>query len=385
MSDNLVKSAIEVAARMQEGTLQGVLVSEVDLSKNGIAGAHAADATFRRIALHDADASNSLFSRSKFTEASCRKARFDHSVFRGSSFFNCELIEARFNDGMIQGTSFFSSRLGNADFSGCRIQSSTFNSCELFGARFPRALIMNTKFEAQERGNVTLDRADFSNSVIIDCDLMGANLFGANFQNALLVKVDLRHANIAQANFEGAHLVDVQVDMTQLEPAERRMLERAKLDDPWRSHGFMKEILAPYANEELAAMFEYLLRTYVIETAEPTNDADSFVGLIQTVKARHDFPELEHLRIRNGVIQVRMGVGWHELGQPIEGLVDSDDDSPPSRPRAPMVPAQPAEASAKRERGPHTIDDEPRAAARKEQGPPPKVATSKRFRKLELD
>lgn len=385
MSDNLVKSAIEVAARMQEGTLQGVLISEVDLSKNGLAGAHAADATFRRVALHDADATGSIFSRSKFTEASCRKVRFDKGLFRGTSFFNCELIEARFNDCMIQGTSFFTSRLGNGDFSGSRIQSSTFNSCELFGARFPRALIMNTKFEAQERGNVTLDRADFSNAVLIDCDLMGANLFGANFQNALLVKVDLRHANIAQANFEGAHLVDVQVDLTQLEPGERRMIERAKLDDPWRSHGFMKAILAPYANEELGAMFEYLLRTYVIETAEPTNDADSFVGLIQTVKARHDFPELEHIRIRNGVIQVQMGHGWYELGQPIEGAVDSDDDAPPPRPRAPAAPAAatPA-ATAKRERGPLT-DDEPKAAARKEQGPPPKVTTSKRFRKLEMD
>src|SRR5262245_53088422 len=104
MSDHLVKSAIEVAARMQEGTLQGVLVSEVDLSKQGLAGAHAADATFRRVALHDADASRAIFSRSKFAEASGRKARFDHSIFRGTSFFNCELFEARFVDTMLSGT-----------------------------------------------------------------------------------------------------------------------------------------------------------------------------------------------------------------------------------------------------------------------------------------
>ncbi|MBL8787915.1 MAG: pentapeptide repeat-containing protein [Deltaproteobacteria bacterium] len=386
MSENLVKSAIEVAARMQEGTLQGVLVSEVDLSKQGLAGAHAADATFRRVALHDADATRSIFSRSKFSEASCRKVRFDHGLFRGTSFFNCELIEARFVDSMLSGTSFFSSRLGNVDFSGSRIQSCTFNSCELFGAKFPRSLILNSKFEAQERGNVTLDRADFSNAVIIDSDLMGANLFGANFKNALLIKVDLRHANIAQANFEGARLVDVQVDLTQLEPGERRMIERAKLDDPWRNHGFMREILAPYSGEEMGAMLEYLLRTYVIESAEPQSDADSLVGLLQSIKARHDFAELEHLRIRNGVVQVRHGVGWYDLGAPIEGAVESDEDSPAPRPRQSAAPAAPAPTSAaapRRERGP-LVDEEPRAA-KKEQGPPPKVSTSKRFRKLEMD
>lgn len=388
MSENLVKSAIEVAARMQEGTLQGVLVSEVDLSKAGLAGAHAADATFRRVALHDADATRGIFSRSKFTEASCRKARFDHSIFRGTSFFNSEMIEARFVDSMLSGTSFFSTRLGNADFSGSRLQSCTFNSCELFGAKFPRSLVINSKFEAQERGNVTLDRADFSNAVLIDCDLMGANLFGASFKNALLIKVDLRHANIAQANFEGARLVDVQIDMTLFEAAERRMIERAKLDDPWRSYGFMKDILAPYSGDELGAMLEYLLRTYVIESAEPAADADSFVGLVQSVKARHDFPELEHMRIRNGAVQVRHGNGWYDLGAPIEGAESSDDDGPatpppratrPARAEAPaMAPAAPTESSRRERPG---MEDAPK----KPEGPPPKVSTSKRFRKLEMD
>ena len=133
-------------------------------------------------------------------------------------------------------------------------------------------------------------------------------------------------------------------------------------------------------------MLEYLLRTYVIESAEPQSDADSLVGLLQSIKARHDFAELEHLRIRNGVVQVRHGVGWYDLGAPIEGAVESDEDSPAPRPRQPAAPAAPAPTSAaapRRERGP-LVDEEPRAA-KKEQGPPPKVSTSKRFRKLEMD
>lgn len=381
MSENLVKSAIEVASRMQEGTLQGVLVSEVDLSRQGLAGAHTADVTFRRIALHDADSTRGVFSRSKFAEASCRKARFDESIFRGTSFFNCELIECSFANTNLSGSSFFSSRLGNADFGGSRLQSCTFNSCELFAAKFPRSLVINSKFEAQERGNVTLDRADFSNAVLIDCDLAGANLFGASFKNALLIKVDLRHANIAQADFEGARLVDVQIDMTMFEAAERRMIERAKLDDPWRNHGFMREILEPYSGSELGAMIEYILRTYVIESAEPASDADSFLGLFQSIKARHDFPELEHLRIRNGVLQVRHGIGWYDIGAPIEGVDGSDDDdiAPPPRPAAAASGDEGARSRGQR----MIIDDEPARPAKG--APPPKVSTSKRFRKLEMD
>jgi len=373
---------------MEEGRLQGVLVQEVDLSKDGLAGAHAADATFRRVALHDADATGAIFSRSKFTETSCRSARFDGSIFRGSSFFGSELIETSFKDTNMSGTSFFSSRLGNADFSGSRLQSCTFNSCELFGTKFTRALIINSKFEAQERGNVTLDRADFSNAIIIDSDLMGANLYGANFQNALLIKVDLRHANIAEANFEGARLIDVAVDATQLEPAERRLIERARLDDPWRNHGFMREVLASHSDAEMHAMIEYVLRTYVIETAQTTESSDSMTALVQTMKSRYDFPELEFLRVRNNAVQVRQGAQWYDLGAALEergGERAAPSDAPrvaaTERPgesgAAPVVASRP-----ETNRGPEI--DEPTRQPKKE-APPPKVEPSNWFSNLEID
>lgn len=383
----MLRSPHDVQARIQDGRLQGVLVQDVDLSKQGLSGAHTADATFKRIALHDADATGSIFSRSKFTEASCRKARFDGSLFRGSSIFGSELIEASFRDTNLSGTSFFSSRLGNADFTGSRIQSCTFNSCELFGTRFSRSLIINTKFEAQERGNVTLDRADFSHAVIIDTDLMGANLYGANFSNALLIKVDLRHANIAEANFEGARLIDVAVDATQLEPAERRLIERARLDDPWRNHGFMRDVLAAHSPEEMHAMIEYVLRTYVIETAQATESSDSMTALVQTMKARYDFPELELLRVRNNAVQVRQGLHWYDLGAEIDPRQGTPADGP-----APAAPRQAAESppivTAPRQEAPRPgmeIDDVPRAPARKADAPPPKVEPSNWFSNLEID
>lgn len=384
MAENVIKYATEVQARVEQGTLQGVLVNEVDLSKQGLPGVHTADATFKRVALHEADATRAIFSRSQFNECSCRKVKFEHSIFRGTTFRNTELIEARFGDTNISNTSFYSCRLGNADFSGSRIQTSTFNSCELFGTKFTRALIIKSKFEAVERGNVTLDRADFSNSVLIDCDLMGANLFGANFKNALLIKVDLRHANIAQANFEGARLIDVQVDLQALEPGERKMIERAKLDDPWRQHGFMREVLAPYSDTEMHAMLEYVLRTYIIEAQQAKVEADSFVGMLQSIKAQHDFPELENLRIRNGLVQVRFGTSWYDLGAPIEGggpePVDEDSGprSPPVRREAARDEGRPSRPSLAQE----GAEDRP---AKKESGPPPKVEKSKRFRKLEMD
>jgi uncharacterized protein YjbI with pentapeptide repeats len=390
----MLRSPHEVQARIQDGKLQGVLVQEVDLSKHGLAGAHCADATFRRIALHDADATQAVFSRSKFTEISGRKARFDRSIFRGTAFFGSELIEATFRDANMSGSSFFSSRLGNADFTGSRLQSCTFNSCELFGTRFSRSLIINTKFEAQERGNVTLDRADFSNAVIIDCDLMGANLYGANFRNALLIKVDLRHANIAQADFEGARLIDVAVDATQLEPSERRLIERARLDDPWRNHGFMRDVLAAHSPEEMHAMFEYVLRTYVIETAQTTESSDSMAALVQTIKARYDFPELELLRVRNNAVQVRQGLHWYDLGAEVDPRnsageastarpASSRDEAPAARPQAPAQ-NPPVVAARRPEGGGMEIDEAPKPAP-KPNTPPPKVEPSNWFSNLEID
>jgi uncharacterized protein YjbI with pentapeptide repeats len=410
MSDTL-RNAHEVHARIQEGRLEGVLVQEVDLSKKGLANAQTADATFRRVALHDADASDSVFARTRFTEASCRKARFDRAIFRGAAFFSTELIEATFRDASLSGTSFFSSRLGNADFSGSRIQSCTFNGCELFGARFGRALILNSRFEAQERGNVTLDRADFSHAVVIDSDLMGANLYGANFRNALLIKVDLRHANLAGADFEGARLIDVAIDPTSLEAAERRLVERARLDDPWRNHGFMRDVLAQHSPEELHAMLEYVLRTYVIETAQTTESSDSMTALLQTIKARYDFPELEHLRVRNNAVQARFGAQWVDLGTEPEGPRGTPEAAPTSGPSHGSASglAEPGPGALRRQAGSRSdvsaqqaavprmdLDESPPASSaggRAEAGtkrpapsaPPPRVEHSNRFSNLEID
>ncbi|MFT7581564.1 MAG: hypothetical protein ACI9MR_003242 [Myxococcota bacterium] len=380
MSDNVLKSAVEVAKRIEEDELRGCMVQEVDLSREGMPKARAVDVTFRRIALHEADLTRTTLSRSKFAECSCRGARFDNATIRGTSFFNCELIEARFANASISGSSFFNTRLGNADFSGTRIQSTTFNSCELFGARFPRALIIHSKFEAAERGNVTLDRANFSNAVLIDCDLAGANLFGADFTNALLIKVDLRHANITGAKFDGCRMIDVQVDLSPLEPGERQMIERAKFDDPWRNHGFMAEVLAPYTDEEMHRMLEYVLRTYIIEAGDTTAEADSFQALIQGMKARYDFEELELIRVRNGTIQVRHGLDWHDLGAAMVGS--------PSGGHAPAPAASgPASSdggggSSPRLRRPDVLEEAPK---KKDNTPPKRVGTSKRFRKLEMD
>lgn len=390
MTDNVLTSAVEVAQRIQDGQLQGCMVQEVDLSADGLANARGVDVTFRRVGLHDADATRAQLSRAKFMEASCRGVRFDNALLRDTAFLNSELIEARFATASLTGCTFYSTRLGNADFSGSRIQSSTFNSCELFGARFTRSLIIKSKFEAAERGNVTLDRANFAHAVLIDCDLMGANLFGADFSNALLIKVDLRHANIAQANFEGARLIDVQVDLSQMEPGEKRMIERAKFDDPWRNHGFMAEVLAPYSDDEMHRMLEYVLRTYIIEAGEEKVEADSFATLLQSMKARHDFEELENLRVRNGIVQVRFGFDWYDLGGNLPagaggGGGGGGGESPAPAPAT----AQPASGGGAPEqsgggRGRRSMFEEPVEQPR-EKKPPKKVGTSKRFKKLDLD
>lgn len=371
MDDNVLRTSTEVQERLENGRLDGCLVTDVDLSKKGLPSARVADVTMRRVGLQDAKASGGDFSRVKITESSCRGANFGDTLFRGCSFFGSELIEATFTNALLNSTAFYTTRLGNADFSGARLQGCTFNTCELFGVRFARALLMNTRFEAQDRGNVTLDRADFSNAVLIDSDLLGANLFGANFENALLVKVDLRHANLTQANFTGARLVDVQLSMAQLEPPERRQVETAIVDDPWRKHGFMKDVFSAFSVDELSVLMELFMRTYVIEGAQPASGAESFAGTLANLKSSYDFPELEHLRVHGTTVQVRTGHTWSELGadapvanHPAPGPALASSGAPPS----PMLPAETSPTPA----------PTPRPA-------PKNVKRSKRFRKLEMD
>jgi uncharacterized protein YjbI with pentapeptide repeats len=379
MTDNIIQSSQEAAERIGSGRLEGCLLQDLDLSKTKLSEIFAADATFRRVGLQHAAAQEGDYSRSKFTEVSARGVRFDRSLMRGSSFFNSELIEAVFAGSNLSGTSFFSTRLGNADFQGCRLLSCTFNSCELFGVRFTRSLLVNSRFEAQERGNVTLDRADFSNAVLVDCDLQGSNLFGASFKNALLVKVDLRQANLTNGSFEGARLIDVQIDLGALEPGERRQVEQARIEDPWRAHGFMVDVLAGHSEEELCQLVEVLMRTYVIEGAQPAAATDTFPGLLASLKARYDFPELDAMRLRGTTLQVRHGHQWVDLGTPVPGIGGAPATPrpvpEPERPR-PVASAQPA-AALPIEEAEDTLEADNRQ--------PKNVRRSKRFRKLEMD
>ena len=55
-----------------------------------------------------------------------------------------------------------------------------------------------------------------------------------------------------------ARLVDVQLSMAQLEPSEKRQLEEALVDDPWRQPGFMKQVLGAYSVDELSLIMELL-------------------------------------------------------------------------------------------------------------------------------
>lgn len=383
--DNVLRSASEISARLSDGRLEGCQIQDVDLSALGLAGARANDARFRRVGLHGADVTAADLGRVVFSESSMRGVKFAESLFRGCSFFSCELIEGDFKNTTMSGTGFYSTHMGNVDFSGARIQSGTFTSCELFGARFVRATLINTRFDAQERGNVTLDRADFTGAVLVDCDLMGANLYGASFRNALLVKVDLRHANVTGADFTGAHLVDVQVDLGQLEEGERAAVDKARLDDPWRRHGFMREVLAEHSPEELMSLLEYVLRTYVIEGAEPRASVDSFASVLSQLKAQHEFPELDALRVRGTTVQVRAGQEWVDLGEAPTGPRDAPAPAASSAP--------PAAASGRGRGGSSDVRPSPPPAAREDAAPPaaevsrpPKnVGRSKRFRKLDMD
>jgi len=271
--------------------------------------------------------------------------------------------------------------MGNSDFSGARITSGNFNGCELFGANFARSLQVNTRFDAPERGNIPLDRADFSNAILVDCDLMGANFYGASFKDALLIKVDLRHANLSEADFTGAHLIDVHIDSTLLEPGVARAVEAARVEDPWRRHGFMKEVLEVHSNSEMQLLLEYVLRTYVIEGAQPAQPVDSFANLLSQLRGQYDFPELDRLRLRGVAVQVQVDGAWRDLmggsaptaeapPAPAPGAAANPDPSPDVGTSPPPPAAAPEAATA-----------QPPEPSR----PPKGVGRSKRFRSLEID
>ena len=375
MSDNILRSRHDVTTLASQGALDGVLIEEVDLSQGGLSEVRVSDVTFKRIALHGAPATQCDFSRTKFSESSLRGADFSGSMFRATSYFSSELIEASFEGCTLSNTSFFNCRIANSRFTGARITSGNFNGCELFGANFARALLVNSRFDAPERGNIPLDRSDFSNAILVDCDLMGANFYGANFRDALLIKVDLRHANLSEADFTGAHLIDVQVDTSLLEPGVARAIEAARVEDPWRHHGFMKEVLDQHSNDEMQRLLEYVLRTYVIEGAQPPQPVDSFETLLTQLKGQHDFTELDRLRLRGSAVQVQVDGQWHDLlgeGAPRQ------EASPPPAPEAPSpAPTPPTVPSVREEEGVETEKTPDR--------PPKGIGRSKRFRSLEID
>jgi uncharacterized protein YjbI with pentapeptide repeats len=387
MSDNVINNLQAFKAQLQQGSIEGCLVEDVDLTPVDLAGIHVRDSSFKRVGLSETDLTASDLSRVKFSAANLRGALLSQSLIRATSFFSSELIEGRFDGSTMSNTSFYSSTMGNADFSGARIQSSMFNGCELFGVSFSRSLLLNTKFDAKERGNVTLDRANFANSVLIDCDLMGANLYGANFDHALLIKVDLRHANLNEASFQGAHLIDVQLDVSELEPAQQREITEARVQDPWRHHGFMNKVLGNHSPEEMIQMLEYVMRTYIIEGTQSTTPPDSFSQLMAQMKSAYDFPELDLLRLDGMRPQVYVQGSWQPLTS--QGPVTRSAGDPQPITDAPATDASASQAVARpaspTERDQAPPGDPEEQSTTKANEPPKNVGRSKRFRHLEID
>ena len=382
MSEEILRSPDEFQALLAEGALSGRLVQEMNLTDIAMDHAKVADVAFRRVAMHQTDASSCEWSRVRFSESSMRGAVFSGGRMRACSLFSSELIEARFEHAALTTTQFFGCGMGNAIFEGSRLQSVTFEGCELFAARFARALLMNTRFVASERGAVPLDRADLSHAILVDCDLQGANLFSARFDHALLVKVDLRHANLAGATFEGARLIDVSVDTSLLEPEQARAIEAARVTDPWRDPSLMSAVLAMHGEAELSAIVDALLRTYVIEGGQATAPLDSFPAVLAQLYSQYDFPELDHLRVSGTSVEARVAGQWQPLG-------GSAAASGPIAPAAATPPEQDPQDHDPTPSGSESTAEPPKAdqptAASTETKPPKNVSTSKRFRRLEMD
>ena len=385
MSDDILRSPDQVEERLGDGSLDGQLVQEIDLSGVALDNRKLADVTFRRVGTHGSDATSGDWSRIRISESSMRGVAFSGGRMRACSLFSTELIEARFDHTTLTSTQFFGCGMGNATFEAARLQGVSFDGCELFAANFSRSLMIHTRFVASERGNVPLDRADLSHAILIDCDLQGANLFSASFDHALLVKVDLRHANLAGATFEGARLVDVAVDTSLLEPEQARAIEAARVDDPWRDPGLMTSVLAMHGEAELAGLVDALLRTYVIEGGQAAAPLDSFPAVLAQLYSLYDFPELDHLRVSNAQVEARTGGQWQALGGAARAGASPPAPAPLTPPAADLhggdvAPVEPAQGDAASVGDPEV---EPEAAE-----PPraPKSAgTSKRFRRLEMD
>jgi len=385
MSDDMLRSADEVEERLSDGSLDGQLVQDIDLSAVALDNRKLADVTFRRVATHGTNATSGDWSRIRISESSMRGVAFSGGRMRACSLFSTELIEARFDRTTLTSTQFFGCGMGNATFEAARLQGVSFEGCELFAANFSRSLMVHTRFVASERGHVPLDRADLSHAVLIDCDLQGANLFSSSFDHALLVKVDLRHTNLTGATFEGARLVDVAVDTSLLEPEQARAIQAARVEDPWRDPGLMTGVLAMHGEAELAGMVDALLRTYVIEGGQAAAPQDSFPAVLAQLYSLYDFPELDHLRVSNERVEARTGGRWEVLGgAPSAGAAAPTPSAPPPLAGDPAAGGEgPTDPAAVGPAGDGPDEEEPQATKRP--GPPKSAGTSKRFRRLEMD
>ena len=118
-----------------------------------------------------------------------------------------------------------------------------------------------------------------------------------------------------------------------------------------------------------------MMRTYLVEGAQPAASSETFAGILANLKSSHDFPELDALRMRGTTVQVKHGQEWVDLGAAV--INESSPSSPPvSPPTTPDASAGPPSV------GPTT---EAPVVAPTPSSPPKSVKKSKRFRKLEID
>jgi uncharacterized protein YjbI with pentapeptide repeats len=187
----------------REGKEPSLDLSQTDLRRADLRGAHLERALLIKANLEGADLTDAYLEEADLTEAHVEwadltRAHLDGAVLTmahlEANFLLAHLKEAVLNGAHLEKAVLTMAHLENAALTGAQLVRAILNGANLQGASIT---------------NANLEEAN-----LIDAHLETANFGGANLKRASLNRTHLKGAFLRRANLEGADLTDAQLDRT---------------------------------------------------------------------------------------------------------------------------------------------------------------------------
>lgn len=187
-----------------------------------------ANATSKKISLHNADLSGCLMPQMKIS----------HADLSGADLSKSQIFFSDFSDVNLDGALLFGTSLSSGTMAGVTMRQAHLNSArlvvKLIGVDASDADFSNADLWGCEAPNLVAKGAIFNNATLRQCQFAGANLSNANFAdtkitgcnfenanltNASLVSSKIQMANFRQTTLTGAALPKIDFDERQIKNA----------------------------------------------------------------------------------------------------------------------------------------------------------------------